>query len=188
MSTTSINNHQSESPIRMPLCCPRRWLDLSLEDAASQVPLENLHLCSSYHPPIYNNYCCSKDRGVQRGSGAVEAPSAPYCSPESEPLVTAPQPCESNRASEEGGAVPDVAGPDGGEGKRWGTAELLPADKPFLQRATHRKGSSAPFPRSEVLLMTLLSCLSTGTACSDCISTILERRPSVQSHLDFFFF
>lgn len=54
---------------------------------------------------------------------------------------------EPNRTSEEGRAVSD-AGPDGGEGKRWDTAELLPADDPFLQKVMHRKGSSAPFPRS----------------------------------------
>lgn len=59
------------------------------------------------------------------------------------PLVTFSQPCESDCTSEKGGAVPDVAGPDGGEGKPWDTA-----DKLFLQRVMHRKGCSAPFPRS----------------------------------------
>lgn len=47
--------------------------------------------------PIYNNYSCSKERGSRRDSGVVEAPSAPYCSPESEPPdITSPQQHEPN--------------------------------------------------------------------------------------------
>lgn len=144
MSTKSI---RKQSPIRTPLCCPQRWLNLCSEDAASQVPLENLHLCSSHHPPIYNNYVVQRIEAY-RGLWGCGGTSAPYCSPGSEPLVTPPQPRESNHASEEGEAGPDGAGAGGGKGKLWDTAELLPTEKPFLQRVMHRKGSSGLFPRS----------------------------------------
>lgn len=131
----------------MRLCCLWRWLNLSLEDAALQVPLENLHLGSSYHPPIYNNYCCSMDRACGGALVLWRHHLLRIAHLSQGPLITAPQQGEPNHASEEGGAVPDIVGPDSGEGKRWDTAELLPADNPFLQRVMPGKGSSAPFPR-----------------------------------------
>lgn len=187
-SPGSEHHLHKQSPIRMPLCCLWRWLNLSLEDAALQVPLENLHLCSSYHPPIYNNYCCSKDRGIRRTSGAVDTPSAPYCSPESEPqdhfstVTWVSQTAQVKRVGlcqmqglmvgkENDGTLQSCSRQTTLSCKRWCTEkEALP----------HSQGQ-------QILLMTLLSCLSIGKACSSYISTILKRRTPVQSHLDVFF-
>lgn len=71
-----------------------------------QVPSENLHLCSSNHPPVYNNYPCSKERGALGGAELVEVPSAPYAHLSQSTDSSSPQHHEPHGARKEAGAVP----------------------------------------------------------------------------------